>query len=164
MGHRLTLQIARWTAEVSLTNSQPTSAVLRADLTSLEVLDAEGGVTPLTPVDRSVIKRNAAKSMKSQEHPDAVFSCVKVGVGDSLEATSGDMTLSGSLAIAQKSTPFDVTLHARLVDGVWKLNTTCIVRQSDFGIKPYSLMVGAVRVGDEVSIDFSASFAAEKLV
>lgn len=163
MGHRLTLQIARWTAEVSLTDSQPTSAVLRADLTTLEVLDAEGGVTPLTPVDRSVIKRNAAKSMKAQEFPQAIFDCPEVNVRDAMAAESGDVSLPGSLDIAGKTQPFTATVHAQLRDGVWKLTTTCTVRQSDFGIKPYSLMVGAMRVGDDVAIDFHASFLAEHL-
>jgi polyisoprenoid-binding protein YceI len=164
MGHRLTLQIARWTAEVSLTDSQPTSAVLRADLTSLEVLDAEGGVTPLTPVDRAVIKRNAAKSMKSQEYPQVTFDCPEVNVRDAIAATVGDVPLPGSLVIAGKSKPFTAPVHAQLTDGVWKLTTTGTVRQSDFGIKPYSLMVGALRVGDDVAIDFHATFLADQLV
>jgi len=163
MGHRLTLQIACWTAEVSLTNSQPTSAVLRADLTSLEVLDAEGGVTPLTPVDRSVIQRNAAKSMKSQDHPQVTFDCPEVDVRDAIAATTGDVSVPGSLQIAGTTQPFTASVHAQLTDGVWKLTTTCTVRQSDFGIKPYSLMVGAMRVGDDVVIEFHVSFPATDL-
>jgi len=159
----LTLQIARWTAEVSLTDSQPTSAVLRADLTTLEVLDAEGGVTPLTPVDRSIIKRNSAKSMKSKEYPQATFDCPQVNVRDATATEVGEVSLPGSLEIAGKTRPFTATVHAQQTDGVWKLTTTCTVRQSDFGIEPYSLMVGAMRVGDDVDIDFHASFLADQL-
>jgi len=156
MGHRLTLQIAQWTAEVSLTDSQPTSAVLRADLTNLDVLAAEGGVTPLTPMDRSAIKRNAGKAMKTKKHPSALFTCPGMVPGNTIEPENEGISLSGSLSIAGVTRPFMATVHAQEVDGMWQVSTASTVRQSDFGIKPYSLMVGAVRVGDDVAIEFHA--------
>jgi polyisoprenoid-binding protein YceI len=163
MGHRLTLQIAQWTAEVSLTDSQPTSAVLRADLTALDVLAGEGGVTPLTPIDRSVITRNAAKSLKTKEHPGALFTCPRMALGDTIATKNADIALSGSLLIAGITRPLMATVHAQEADGIWQVSTTSTVRQSDFGIKPYSLMVGAIRVGDDVAIEFHARIPAVNL-
>ena len=156
MGHRLTLEVSAWTAEVELTHGQPTSAVLHVDLSSIEVMAAEGGVTPLTPVDRSVIKRNANKSLKTDKHPEGVFEVPAVS-----ELVDGQYELRGTLTLANKSAPFTVTLHAEREDSAWTISTGTSVRQSDFGIKPYSLMVGAVRVGDEVAIEFHATFPAD---
>ncbi len=154
MGHRLTLDIASWTAEVTLTNSQPTSSVLSVDLTTMEVLDAEGGVTPLTAVDRSVIKRNALKSMKVGDHPMAVFDCPAIDTGTTIADSSGTVALAGDLTIAGANRPLSVDARLELVDDDWHVQVSCEVRQTDFGIKPYSLMVGALRVADTVTVEF----------
>ena len=36
------------------------------------------------------------------------------------------------------------------------MSTQIAVTQSDFGVKPYSLLMGAVKVADEVTINFTA--------
>ena len=38
-----------------------------------------------------------------------------------------------------------------------RLSSAVTVRQSDFGIKPYSLMMGALKVADEVTVLFSGA-------
>ncbi|CNN71964.1 Putative S-adenosyl-L-methionine-dependent methyltransferase [Mycobacterium tuberculosis] len=35
------------------------------------------------------------------------------------------------------------------------------VRQSDYGIKPFSLLMGSVQVADEVTVSFSAVYGCE---
>lgn len=39
------------------------------------------------------------------------------------------------------------------------LSARVSVTQSDFGVKPYSLMMGTLKVADEVTIDFAARHA-----
>jgi polyisoprenoid-binding protein YceI len=34
----------------------------------------------------------------------------------------------------------------------WRLSGTARVRQSEFGVKPYSLLMGSVKVVDEVTV------------
>jgi hypothetical protein len=42
---------------------------------------------------------------------------------------------------------------------VWRLFTQAVVRQSDFGVKPYSLLLGSLKVADDVTILFTAQRA-----
>jgi len=39
----------------------------------------------------------------------------------------------------------------------WRLSGTAVVRQSEFGVKPYSLLMGSVKVLDEVTVSFTVS-------
>ena len=39
---------------------------------------------------------------------------------------------------------------------VWRLSSETVVSQSDFGIKPYSQLLGALKVADDVTVSFTA--------
>ena len=41
----------------------------------------------------------------------------------------------------------------------WRMTCDSVVRQSDFGVKPYSLMMGSLRVADDVTVSFTANLA-----
>jgi hypothetical protein len=38
----------------------------------------------------------------------------------------------------------------------WQLSCEADVRQTDFGVKPYSMLMGAMKVVDTVTVDFTA--------
>ena len=38
----------------------------------------------------------------------------------------------------------------------WRMSAESTVRQSDYGIKPFSLLMGSVQVVDEVAVFFTA--------
>jgi hypothetical protein len=42
------------------------------------------------------------------------------------------------------------------------MSTQAIVRQSDFGVKAYSLVMGSLKVADDVTILFTAQRAKDK--
>ena len=43
----------------------------------------------------------------------------------------------------------------------WRLWCEAAVRQSDFGIKPYSMLMGSMKVVDTVTVSFTAEAAKE---
>lgn len=43
----------------------------------------------------------------------------------------------------------------------WRMSAESAVRQSDYGIKPFSLLMGSVQVADEVTVSFSAVYGCE---
>ncbi len=139
MGHRLVLLVQTWAVTVELDAGQPVAVTFRADLTSLKVQSGSGGVTPLTPVDKQVIVRNAAKTLDVRTYPEVVFEG-RVQPG---HLVSGDLTIHGVSKPLQ--TQIDVA------DG--RARAAIPVLQSDFGIKAYSLMLGQLKVADEVVVD-----------
>lgn len=143
MGHRLVIVVQDWSAHVDLQDELPVAVTFRAALDSLQVESGTGGVTPLTVVDKQVIRRNAGKVLDVDDYPEAVFESSSVAVeGDRIEL-SGDLTIHGV------TLPLDATL--RLNDG--RVQASIPVVQTDFGIRPYSAMLGQLKVSDEVTVD-----------
>lgn len=139
MGHRLVLSVQSWAATVELHAGQPVAVTFRADLTSLKVQSGSGGVTPLTPVDKQVIVRNAAKTLDARAHPEVVFE----------GRLQPGYLVSGELTIHGVSRPLQAQVE--VADG--RARAAIPVLQSDFGIKAYSLMLGQLKVADEVVVE-----------
>lgn len=138
-GHRLTLRFPDWAGTVQMTGGQAVSVTVRVGLASLEVLSGTGGVTPLTPVDKQVIKRNAAKTLDVAQFPDVTFSSTQIV----------DQQVTGDLTIHGTTRPITASIEVRH----GRATASIPVRQKDFGVKPYSLMFGQLRVADEVIVD-----------
>ena len=138
-GHRLALGFPDWDATVQMVRGQAVAITLRVGLGSLEVLSGAGGVTPLTPVDRQVIKRNAAKTLDVAHFPDVTFASTQIVD----QQVSGALTIHGATC--------QITAAIEVVDG--RATASIPLRQKDFGVKPYSLMFGQLRVADEVVVD-----------
>jgi len=147
-GHDLVLEASRWHATI-----QPEPAQLRAevDATSLVVQDGTGGVKPLSDSDRDEIRKNLAqKILKTEQNPTITF-----------ESTGGRVLdehrwqFDGNLTIAGATMPIQVPVLID-ADGT-RLRATVTVVQSRFGIKPFTAMMGALKVADEVEIRAEAT-------
>ncbi|MEZ5184195.1 MAG: YceI family protein [Candidatus Nanopelagicales bacterium] len=145
MGHRLVIAVEDWSASVTMARRKPTAVVFRAALTSLTVVSGTGGLTPLTAIDKQVIKRNAAKTLDSAAHPEVVFK------SSALSVTGDQVTVVGELTIHAVAAPLTATVT--IVDG--RATASIPVRQSDFGVKAYSLMLGQLKVADEVVVELA---------
>lgn len=143
IGHRLTIAVQEWSAHVETAGDEPVAVTFRAAVDSLRVESGRGGATPLTPVDKQLIRRNATKTMQADRYPDVTFESGAVTVSGSTLEVSGDLTIHGV------SRPLTATLDVsdRRVTG------SIPVLQTEFGIKPYSQMLGQLRVRDEVRVD-----------
>ncbi|GEE01866.1 hypothetical protein nbrc107696_23120 [Gordonia spumicola] len=142
-GHRLTIGFTEWSATVD--GEQPTRVRVVVNVTSLQVRSAEGGLTPMSAPEKLVARANALKSLKADKHPEIVFD------GSDVTADGDGYRIAGTLTILGSSTPHTVTVapsQGRVVG-----ETT--VRQTDVGVKPYSLMMGALKVADDVTVRLS---------
>jgi polyisoprenoid-binding protein YceI len=93
------------------------------------------------------------ETLKADKHPNITYSVTKVtGVPGSVgEAT---VTLNGNLTISGVSKPTDLILKMKvLANGDIEIKGNKKIRMSNHGIKPPSFMLGALKVGDEVSLD-----------
>ena len=153
MGHRLTIAMRTWQATVQWRGKQPESAELTVAVDSLEVDSGEGGVTPLTGPERAVARGNALKSLDAKKFPQIRFAT------DRIAATQTGYRLSGTLEIHGEARPQEVDLAVTDRGGQWEMSLSAPVLQSDFGIKPFSLMFGSLKVADEVTVQFSSRYA-----
>lgn len=141
MGHDLTIEVRRWSA--TLTPTDDNTGLLRvsatAEAASCEVVEGSGGAKALTDKDRRDIKASIDdKVLQSSRYPQITF------LSDAVEG----MTLSGRLSLAGVTRPWEIACE---LDGDRVRGRASIV-QSDFGIKLYSALLGALKVGDVVGV------------
>jgi polyisoprenoid-binding protein YceI len=152
-GHDLTIEVTRWSAKGSVPTEADgglTAATVTAelDLGSLEVREGTGGAKPLSDRDRRDIKKQMSGILGDGT---ATFESSRiVTTGASGGAIEGTLTLNGKTQPArlQVTTP-----------GPGRYRGTATVVQSAFGIKPYVGFFGALKLRDEVGVEFEVDLA-----
>jgi len=150
MGHRLTIAMTNWRATVRWADSRPGSAELTVETDSLEVLRGDGGVRGLSGAERALVRSNALKSLSASRFPQIRYHA------EDIEKTEDGYRLTGALQIRGASRDHVIEMRTEDLGDSWRMSLESTIRQSDYGIKPYSLLMGSVQVADEVSLTFSA--------
>jgi polyisoprenoid-binding protein YceI len=150
MGHRLTLLMESWQVSVAWSAGKPVAGQLVVDVDSLQVQRGEGGVTPLTGAEKAVARNNALKSLDAKRFPQIEFHA------DSITESGTGYLLAGPLTIHGVTKPVDVALALAVNGDQWQLSCQADIRQSDFGIKPFTMMMGTMKVDDVVRVAFGA--------
>jgi polyisoprenoid-binding protein YceI len=153
MGHRLTIAMTRWEATVSWVGGEPTTGELAVEVDSFEVLRGEGGVKGLSGPEKALVRSNALKSLDAGRFPGIRFTT------DAIEKTGDGYRLTGTLHIRGKSRQHVIDLRTEDLGDSWRMSAESKVCQSDYGVKPYSLLMGSLRVADEVTVSFTAVHA-----
>ena len=127
-----------------------TAAKITADLDlgSLEVREGTGGAKPLNDNDRRDIKKTISGILGDGS---ASFTSAKVArFGASGGAVEGTLTFNG------QTQPVRLQVNA---PGEGRYRGSVTVTQSAFGIKPYSGFLGALKLRDEVAVEFEVDLA-----
>lgn len=150
MGHRLTIAMNTWHATVGWADGEPTEVTFTVEVDSFEALKGEGGVTPLTGPEKGLVRSNALKVLDAKRFPQIVFET------SNIEKTGDRYRLAGTLQIHGKTRDQVVDVHVQDVDDMWWISCEADVRHSDFGLKPYSMLMGSMKVADVVTVAFTA--------
>lgn len=148
LGHRLIIAVTAWTAQVSWSNGEPSGVDLTFELDSLQVREGRGGLKPPSGPEKALARSNALKSLEAKKFPRGAFRA------DTIEKTADGYRLIGVLDLHGASRDRVIDLHVEDHGDAWGLSCEAEVTQSDFGIKPYSLMMGALKVADQVTVSF----------
>jgi polyisoprenoid-binding protein YceI len=143
-GHDLLLHVTEW--EGTLEVGDESRVEVRVDGGSLKVRAGTGGMQALDDDDRANIERTIDDEVLRLDQ--ITFRSTEVTpAGDGLRVR-GDLTLLGHTA--------PLALDVAVSDGT--LTAAGVVRQTDFGMKPYSALFGALKVADEVRVELAASW------
>lgn len=157
MGHRLTIAMTRWRATVAWDDGEPgepIAAELVVEAGSFEVLSSEGGVKALSGAEKALVRSNALKSLNTNRFPDIRFAA---DGSDNIAKTAEGYRLTGTLDIRGRSREHVIDLRTEDLGDSWRMSAQSSVRQLDYGIKPYSLLMGSVQVADDVTVTFTAA-------
>jgi polyisoprenoid-binding protein YceI len=141
VGHDLVIEVERWEARVETGEGGALSSVaLDADPRSLHAREGLRGLKPLSDRDRRTIRKNIDKEILLEKPIEFRSSAV--------EHADGRMIVRGDLDLAGERRPATFEL---VVDGGRARGTLPIV-QSDWRIKPYRGMMGALKVRDDIEV------------
>ena len=139
-GHNLLIEVMSWEATVD-----ETSATLTADSRSLRVLEGTGGIQGLGEDDKASIR---------QSIDDEVLKGGTIAFRSTSVTRAGDeLHVEGELDLLGQVRPLAFTLA---LDG-GRLSGSVTIRQTDWGLKPFSTLFGALKVADKVEVAIDVS-------
>ncbi|WP_454560966.1 YceI family protein [Mycobacterium haemophilum] len=153
LGHRLTIVMTRWRATVGWNGAEPVTAELTVETNSFEVVRGEGGFKGLSGPEKALVRSNALRSLGAGRFPEIRF---VADTSDQIAKTGSGYRITGMLHIRGKSREHVIDLRTEDLGDSWRMSAQSAIRQSDYGIKPYSLLMGSVQVADDVTVCFSA--------
>jgi polyisoprenoid-binding protein YceI len=141
-GHDLVMYVTAW--QGTLEAGEATSIELTADATSLRVHKGTGGMQALGEDDKANIHQTIDDDVLKRR--DIAFRSTAV------RETAGGLAVEGELTLSGNTRPiaFDVAVE----NGT--LAATVVVKQTDWGMKPYSALFGALKVLDDVEVVLEA--------
>ena len=147
IAHDLKLRVNRFTIDVDKAKGT-IAAEFAAD--SLRVLhamhDAREDGAALSDADRRKIEHNIAEDvLDTKRHPTIRFT------GSSITPAEGGFDVAGELALHGQRRP----LRVRVSKVDQRLVAQVTLHQPDFGIKPYTAMLGTLRIRPDVRVEIS---------
>jgi hypothetical protein len=168
VGHDLTIEVTRWSAQVEVPAEEDgglTAAKVSAelDLGSLEPREGTGGVKPLTDGDRREIKKtmsgilgNGTASFTSSRIIPSGAPLAPGGTTPPSPPGSRGGAIEGTVTLNGKSQPTRLQVTA---PGSGRYRGSATLAQTAFGIKPYTGFFGALKLKDEVTVEFDVDLS-----
>jgi polyisoprenoid-binding protein YceI len=145
-GHDLIIDVRQWDATLEIGEELSRSSLqLHVDARSLYPREGLRGVKPFTDKDRDEVRKNIDEKVLGGEPISFRSSAVEADGG------GGRLSVRGELTIRGQSRPagFELSVGA---DG--HVTGTARLVQSEWGIKPYRGLMGALKVRDSVEVVF----------
>jgi hypothetical protein len=147
-GHDLSIEVTAWSALIEVgADSAPTALELTAEGGSLRVREGTGGLQSLGDDD----KHNIRQTIDDEVLKGTAIAFRSTGVRSSEEGNH--LSVDGELELFGQGKPIAFELG---VGSDGRLTGSATVKQSGWGMKPYSALFGALKVADEVVVAIDA--------
>jgi polyisoprenoid-binding protein YceI len=142
-GHDLLIHVTSWSASLVLDEDPAKSSLeLDADATSLRVIEGTGGAFELGEDDIANIQQTIDNEVLLKQAIEFRSTGVRAE-GDWRIVVEGELTIVG--------TTKPIAFELEIGDG-GALSGAATLTQTNWGMKPYSALFGALKVADEVEV------------
>jgi polyisoprenoid-binding protein YceI len=147
-GHNLVIDVTAWEATLVIA-ADPAGSSLELDVDggSLRVREGTGGMQELGDDDKANIDQTIDDEVL--ERQPITFRSTEVQAGD-----DGGLSVRGDLTLLGATRPLAFEVG---VGDHGALTALTVIKQSDWGMKPYSALFGALKVVDEVEVAIDAA-------
>jgi YceI-like domain len=139
VGHDLLLEVTSWHGTLEVGDG--ITVALTADPSSMRVLEGTGGIQALGNDDRSNIEQTIGDEVLGRGAVE--YRSTQITVADGGLRVDGELELRGT----RRPVTFELEIGD---DG--RLTGEAVIKQTDFGMKPYSTLFGTLKVADEVRV------------
>jgi polyisoprenoid-binding protein YceI len=148
-GHDLLIEVTAWEATLTVgADGAESSLELDVDATSLRVREGTGGMQALSDDDKANIEQTIDDEVLMRERISFRSTEVQAARDGAELSVRGDLTLLGTT----HPLAFEISSGD---DG--RVRAAAVVKQTDWGMKPYSALFGTLKVVDEVAVDIDAA-------
>jgi polyisoprenoid-binding protein YceI len=149
-GHDLIIEVQRWEATLDLAEDATASRLeLSADPRSLHPREGLRGIKPLSDRDRGEIRMNIEEKVLGSDQISFRSTA--------MEPAGGRISVRGELTLRGQARPADFELE---VGDDGQVTGSAELVQSDWGIKPYRGLMGALKVRDSLEVVFQGRLPA----
>jgi len=151
------------TSQVAVTFTRDPGAADPADAAAIQALVRGSGIRGLelkVPVatlksEKSGLDKNLRSDLKGEQFPEIRFRMTKYTLGPNA-ATADTIAIQaeGTLSIAGREKPATLSGRVYRGDGGMWLDGSHKLLMTDFGIQPRKMMMGALRVRDQVTVRY----------
>jgi YceI-like domain len=143
--HNLVIEVTSWQGTLAV--EPQTRISLTADAGSLRVREGVGGMMELGDDDKAGIEQTIDEEVLKRSPIVFESSDVQASPDGSRLSVSGDLELAGAV--------HPIAFELAVDDG--RLTGSATVKQTDWGMKPYSALFGTLKVIDEVLVGIDAT-------
>jgi polyisoprenoid-binding protein YceI len=147
-GHNLVIHVTSWEATLAMGEDPAESSLsLNADAKSLRVIEGTGGIQALGDDDKENIQKTIDDDVLKGKGIEFRSTAVQ-------PAGDGKLTVQGELTLNGKTEPISFDL---VIGDDGKVTGNAVVKQTNWKMKPYSALFGALKVVDEVTVEIDCS-------
>jgi polyisoprenoid-binding protein YceI len=147
-GHNLLIEVTDWSATLELGADPAQSKIeLTADSGSMKVREGTGGAMTLEDEHKASIEQTIDDEILKRTPIEFRSTAIELSADGARYSISGELELAGR----REPATFELTVGD---DGA--LTGSAVVKQTRWGIKPYTALFGTLKVVDEVTVEIAA--------
>jgi polyisoprenoid-binding protein YceI len=145
-----------WSGEIAWDPSHPERVRVGVRIAADSLRDHQ---PKLSAKDIARVERQVrdAEILDAARFPEIRFEATRLDTAEFPSGAAGEFrgTLAGTLTLHRQSHPLQIPIEGRISADRLEANAAVTLKQSDFGIKPYSTALGTIAVRDEVVIEIA---------
>lgn len=142
-----------WTSDVEEAFASADASWSEGKLTNFPALQLRIPVASITSTKGKIMDKKTWNALREEEYPNISFSLKSTTITPDGEQYR--IKAKGSLAIAGQTHPIDLTATASGEHkNVLRISGAHTLKMTDFGIEPPKALLGTLKTGNEVTINF----------
>lgn len=143
-----------WTSSVTDLSGQAEITMKNGILTDIPSLNLKIRVEGIESTKGRIMDNKTYKALESDDHPYITFRLSKLAVKNQADKQI-TVTATGNLTIAGKTRSVSLDAQGTKQGNAIHFKGSKDLKMTDFGIDPPTAMLGALKTGDDITIDYS---------